>query len=90
MSACPNCGYKREASSLECRFCGYKATLSQALTNQRNLAEPPVEEWAREFSERLKPTCESLREVRAEARKRNLKRFFGIDLSKRRAKRKLT
>lgn len=65
----------REATSLECRFCGYKANLSQALTNQRNLAEPPVEEWARELAERSKPTPESLQEVRSEYAKRRRNRF---------------
>ena len=75
MIACPNCGYQREVDSLECRVCGYKAKLSQALTNHEKLDEPPVELWARELGQREKPTSESLREVRAEHAKRRRARL---------------
>jgi len=71
MSACPNCGFNRDRNLLECRFCGYKAKLSDALTNIEKLDEPPVETWARELQEKSKPSEESLREVMREAKERS-------------------
>ena len=71
MSACPNCGFNRDKNLLECRFCGYKAKLSDALTNIEELDEPPVEIWARELQEKSKPSEESLREVMREAKERS-------------------
>lgn len=75
MRKCPNCGYNREDNSLECRSCGHKAKLSEALTNPESLAEPPIEIWAQEMKQRDKPSAESMREVRAEHRKRQRRRL---------------
>jgi hypothetical protein len=69
---CPNCGWTMESSSLTCLICGYKAKLNSALTGQGKLpdSEPTVDVWKAELERNGTYSVESLREVRADFRRK--------------------
>ena len=69
---CPNCGWTMESSSLTCSICGYKVKLNSALTGHGKLphSEPPVEVWKAELERNRTYSVESLKEVKAEFKRR--------------------
>jgi hypothetical protein len=69
---CPNCGVGMKISDLECRLCGFKATLSPSLagTSPESVMEPPIEQWKDELSKEKNYSQESLEEVKKEFKQR--------------------